>query len=259
MSRVAISYNGTSLQTANIVTQEVLHESMDGKQLDMQSLASRDGAKLLSASFAPRVIRIRGYIKSTTQALLETAIDDFKELLNSTTRNLDVGYAGGTRRYVCDTARMTLERRHFHVTFAEWEVEFVCAKTPFGKPLDTTSAEYSITSLGTMWGSFVASGTYKPKPLIQITFSEVAGIDKIRLRNITTGDWIEVNNSSGYVNNDVVEIDCDNYTVTLNDVAWDYSGFFPQFMAEGNDLRISFSPGIHYKASVKIIYYPMYL
>ena len=259
MSRVAISFNGTSLQTASIITQEIEHESIDSKSLDMQGLASRDGAKLLAAKFNPRVIRLRGYIKATTQDLLETAIDDLKEILNATTRNLDVGYAGGTRRYVCDMAGITLLRRHFNITFAEWEAEFVCAKTPFGKPLDTTSAEYSITSLGTMWGSFVATGTYKPKPRIVITFSEVAGIDKIRLRNITTGDWIEVNNSSGYVNNDVVEIDCDEYTVTLNGVAWDYSGFFPQFMAEGNDLRVSFAPGVHYKATVKIIYYPLFL
>ena len=259
MARVQISYNGNSLQSANIVTQTIDHESIDGKQLDMQGLASRDGAKLLSAKFTPRVIRMRGYIKYSTQALMEAGIDNFKEILNATTKNLDIGYAGGTRRYVCDMARITLLREHFNITFAEWEVEFVCAKTPFGKTLDTTSSEHTITSLGTYAGSFVALGTYKPKPKIVITFQECDSITKIRLRNTTTGDWIDVDNNSGYNANDVIIIDCDQSTITLNDVAWDYTGFFPQFMAEGNDLRIAFSPGIHYKATVVIIYYPLYL
>lgn len=259
MARVVISYNGTSLQTANIVTQEIEHESVDGKQLDLQKLASRDGAKFLSANFNPRIIRLRGYIKDTTQALMEADIDTFKQTLNATTKNLDIGYASGTRRYVCDMARITLLRAHYNITFAEWEAEFICAKTPFGKTLDTTTSEHTITSLATYAGSFVSTGTYKPKPKIIITFIEVAGTTKIRLRNTTTGDWIDVDNNSEYANNDVVVIDCDLYTVTLNDVAWDYSGFFPQWMPAGNDFRISFTPGIHYKVTVKIIYYPLFL
>lgn len=259
MARVAISFNATSLQSSTIITQEIDHESIDGKQLDLQKLASRDGGKLLSANFSPRVIRLRGYIKGTSQANLESNIDDFKEVLNATTKNLDIGYAGGTRRYVCDMARLSMVRMHFNLTFAEWEAEFICAKTPFGKPLDTTSSEYTITSLGTYAGSFVALGNYKPKPLIKITFTEVAGVNKVRLRNISTGDWIEVNHPSEFVNNDVIKIDCDQYTVTVNDVAYDYSGFFPQFLPSGNDFRISFSPGIHYKVSVILIYYPFFL
>lgn len=259
MGRVAISFSGTSLQTSNIVTQEIEHESIDGKTLDLQGLASRDGGKFLAATFQPRKIVLRGYLKYSSQTLLEQGIDDFKELLNSTTKNLDIGYAGGTRRYVCDMARVTLIRQHFNVTFTEWEATFICAKTPFGKTLDTTTVGYSITSIGTYAGSYVATGNYRPKPKIIINFSEVAGITKIRLRNTTTGDWIDVDNNNGYANNDEVIIDCDQVTVTLNGVAWDYSGFFPSFEPSGNDLRIAFTSGIHYKATAKIIYYPLYL
>ena len=258
MARVVVSYGGTSLQTANIITQEIEHESVDGKQLDMQKLALRDGAKFLSANFNPRVIRLRGYIKDTTQPNMEATIDTFKKTLNSLTRNLDIGYASGTRRYVCDMARITLLRAHYNITFAEWEAEFVCHKNPFGKTLDTTSVSYSITSLGTAWGSFVPTGTYKPMPKITIKFTEVAGVTSVKVRNKTTGDWISVPKTT-YANNDVIIIDCDQKTVTINGVASDYAGFFPSFDISGNDLRVSFSPGIHYKATIKVIYYPLYL
>ena len=265
MARVAVSYSGTSIQTANIVCQEFEHESLDNKQLDVQRLASRDGGKLLSATFTPRVIRIRGRLTYTTQANLETGIDTFKQLLNLTSRHLDIGYASGTRRYTCDTARLTLLRQHFNVTFAEWEAEFVCAKRPFGFTLDTSTASFpAVNSVATYAYSYVATGTYSPRPLIKWTFTEVANVDKIRVRNITTGDWIEVNKTAGYVNNDVVKIDCENYTVTINDVASDYTGIFPQFNPGGNDLRVSVggTPAggfYHYKATIKIVYYPLFL
>lgn len=259
MSRVAVSYNGTSIQTSSIVTQEIEHESIDGKSLDIQGLAARDGAKLLAATFKPRKITLRGYIKASSQSALETAIDDFKELLNATTKNLDIGYAGGTRRYVCDMASITLMRQHFNVTFAEWEAEFICAKMPFGKTLDTTTVGYTLTSIGTYAGSYVALGSYSPNPKIIITFSEVATVTRIRIRNITTGDQMDIDNNNTYANNDEVVVDCDDKTVTLNGVAWDYSGYFPSFQSAGNDLRISFSPGVHYKATVNIVYYPLYL
>lgn len=259
MARVTVAYSGTSLQTSTLITQEIEHESVDGKQLDIQKLSSRDGGKLLGVSFSPRVIKLRGYIKSTTQALLETAIDDFKELLNGTTKNLDISYAGGTRRYVCDMAGISLIRKYFNVTFAEWEATFVCAKTPFGRTTDTTSSEYTINSIGTYAGSYVALGNYRPKPRIVIRFIQCAVVTVVKVNNTTSGDWIKVTKPTEFSAGDVVIIDCDQYTCTINGVATDYDGFFPLFNPKGNDLRISFGKGIKYKATVQIIYYPTYL
>jgi phage-related protein len=264
MARVNVSYAGTSLQTANIVCQEFDHEGLEHKQLDLQRLAVRDGSKLLNVTFNPRIIRIRGQLKYTTMALLEAGIDDFKELLNKTTKHLDIGYASGTRRYTCDMARITILRRHFNLTYCDFEIEFVCSKYPFGRTLDTTSMEYSISSLATAWESFVASGNYNPLPKITMTFTEVANVDGVRVRNITTGDLIEVNKSGGFINNDTIVIDCDQKTVTLNGSAWDYTGVFPTFFPKGNDLRISMkgtpAAGLyHYKMTVSVVYYPMYL
>lgn len=260
MSRVVISYGGVSIQTSSVVVREVEHESIDSKTLDIESLALRDGGKLLGVTFKPRRIRIRGEISGTTQADLETNIDTLKQTLNESGKNLDISYAGGTRRYIADMAGVTMVRRHFHITFAEFEAEFIVASSPFGRPLDTSTAEYpTLTSVSTYAAAFTATGTYKPNPKIIITFTEASdAVTRVRVRNVTTGDSITVDNNSGYANNDQIIIDTDQYTVTLNGVAWDYSGIFPQFVRGGNDLRISFS-GIHFKATIKIVYYPNYL
>jgi hypothetical protein len=258
--RVSIQYDGTSLQTSNIISQEFEHESLSGKTLDLQRLASRDGGKLLSVTFAPRVIRVRGRLSYTTQSSLETGIDSFKQLLNRSQKHLDIGYAGETRRYTIETAQITLLRHHWQTTYADFEAEFVTVKTPFGFGLDTTTADFNtIESVATYAGSFVASGTYKPNPRIEVTFTEVAGVDGVTVRNTSTGDFIRHTNGTEYLNSDALIFDTDQYTVTLNAVAQDYSGFFPSFRIGGNDLRISFQNGIHYKATVKVIYYQLYL
>jgi len=268
MARVLCEYDGVSLQTNNIITQEFEHESIDSKTLDIQRLASRDGGKLLAATFSPKIIRLRGQIRDTSQGGLEDRIDDFKQLLNRQGKHLDIEFGSGTgkqsrRRYTSDLSRITLLRRHWHVTFADWEAEFVVNRNPFGKELDTSTTECdSIESVATAVCYYTPTGTYPPLPLIIITFVECAGIDGVVVRNLATGDWIEVNSANEFANGTVIRIDCNNYTVTLNDVAWDYSGFFPQFVVDkSNTLRISVKGdgALHYKMNVRLIYYPFYL
>jgi len=265
MARVQTNYDGVSLQTATITTQELQHESMDSKTLDIQRLANRDGGKFLAATFAPKRIILKGQIRDTSMALLEDEIDAFKQLLNRQGKHLDIDYGSGTtkaefRRYTVNSSRITLLRRHFNHTFIDWEAEFIVADPPFGTELDTTTGvSESIASVATQAFSFVASGTYKPNPKIVITFTEVSGVDGVTVRNTTTGDYIRVRVTDEFSNNDVIEIDTQLFTCTLNSIAVNYDGIFPSFVVGGNDLRVSFEDGIHYKATVRVIYYPLYL
>ena len=140
------------------------------------------------------------------------------------------------------------------------EAEFIVADRPFGTELDTTTAtDETIESVSTQAISFVPGGTYKPSPRIIITFTEVAGVDGVQVKNTSTGDSIRVNVSDEFSNNDQIEIDTDQFTCTLNGVATDYEGVFPTFKVGGNDLRVAFFDGVHYIATVQIIYYPLYL
>lgn len=265
MSRIGVNYDGISLQTSTIITQELQHESMDSKTLDIQRLANRDGGKFLSATFTPKIIILKGQIRDSSMPNLEDDIDAFKMLLNRQGKNLDIDYGTGTgkseyRRYNVNSSQITLLRRHFNITFIDWEAEFIVADPPFGTELDTTTGiSDSIASVATQAFSFVAGGTYKPNPKIIITFTEVAGVDGVVVRNTSTGDFIRIRVQDEFNNNDVIKIDTQNFTCTLNDVAQNYDGIFPSFRVGGNDLRVSFEDGTHYKATVKIVYYPLFL
>jgi len=265
--RRSIEYDGVSLQTSTIITQEIQHESMDSKTLDVERLASRDGAKFLAATFAPKRIRLIGQIRTTSIDALEDLVDDFKELLNRQGKNLDIEYGTGDaetkkqrRRYTCNTSQISVLRKHYHNTYVDWEAEFLVADVPFGTDLDTTTAtNESIESIATTAVSFVPTGNYKPNPKITITFTEVAGVDGVQVRNTSTGDLMRVNVTNEFSDGDVIEIDTALYTCTLNSVAVDYQGVFPAFRIGGNDLRVAFFNGVHFKATIKIVYYPLYL
>ena len=84
-----------------------------------------------------------------------------------------------------------------------------------------------------------------------ITFEGQTTISSFTVLNQT---WLDTDGD-----NDVIEIDTQLFTCTLNSVAVDYDGIFPSFVVGGNDLRVSFEDGVHYKAVVKIWYYPLYL
>jgi hypothetical protein len=257
-ARVVLTYDGISLQTSTIVTQTIQHESIDNKRQDIQSLGRADGGKIVSVTFGPKLIRLQGTIKGTTQADLETNIDTLKALINRQQKNLDVGYAGGTRRYITSSSRFTMQREHYHLTYAEWEAEFIVSTSPFGRPLDTGTFSDTIASTGSSAINHVFVGTARPLPIIRITVNSQTSLTAISLRNKNTGDIITVRRT--FANSDVLVIDTrpEGFTVTVNGTAVDYEGFFPEFVTGANDLVLR-PVASACNLTVKLIYYPNYL
>lgn len=263
-SRTSITYNGVSLQNTVYVTEEIQHESMDSKILDLQKLATEDGGKVVSTEWNPKKISLRGTIFGTSQADLEDNIDELKRILNEDNKDLDVEYAGGTRRYKVYTAELTLVRRHYNLTFADYEAEFVVAKEPFGQSIDTSTAVFErwglspISTVGTSTidGVLCFKGNRRPLPIIQITVNTQTDLAKISVRNVDTGSSIYVERD--YSNGEVLEIDTQNFTVTVDDVAVDYDGFFPEFIQSCNEIKVGITADAA-NITVKFIYYELYL
>lgn len=258
MARVVVSYDGVSIQTASVVIQEVQHESVDYKSLNIQSLGNLDGGKLVSVNFRPKVIRLTGYIKDTTQAAAEADLDTLKALVSRTQKNLDISYAGSTRRYVCSMGKVTVDRRSYNLSFIDFELEFTVTSSPFARTVDTSTISGSFTSTGTYQFNATFNGTAPPEPKITVTVTSQTAMTELSVRNVQTGDTITITRT--FANSDVVVIDLrrEVLTVTVNGTAFDYTGFLPEFVAGGNDLRFH-TVASAVNLAVKIQYYPSYL
>lgn len=260
MPRRTIEFDGTSLQSANIKTREMHHESLDSRELKIQRLGRRDGGKLVAETFGIKTIVLKGTIVGSSIDDLETRIDNLKELLNRQEKNLDIEYITGTRRYICSCSQYKIERRHYMIMFAPWEATFLVSNPAFGTNLDTSTLDYrsiSVTGTGTYDGVSTFTGTRRPMPTIEMRVNSADMFSWVAFRNKETNGEIRVDESYFTVGDDL-EIDTNNFTVVLNGVAHDYTGFFPEFVQGNNDFAVSFG-ATSANFDIRLIYRPLYL
>lgn len=257
--RRTISFDGVSLQDGTLYkTMEIQHESMDNRELNIQRLGKGDGGKLVSETFAPKRIILLGTVFGTSTDNLEDHIDDLKELFNRQERDLDIEYTNGTRRYICSCNRYTIERKHFNLTYANWEAEFIVSDPSFGQSIDTSTYQQDLilVGTGTIEGYPVFTGTRRPMPIIDLTVNAELDLSKISFRNVNTNGTVAVTHA--FAAADHLVINTADYTVTLNGAAHDYTGFFPEFVVGGNHFRVELRCDTC-NVTLRLIYYPLWL
>ena len=237
----SIQFDGTEIVSTTYVPRYIKHESAPDRMLDIVGLAKEDGAVLISEKYNTKRIVVAGNIKANTQTALETAIDTFKELFSRNEKNLDIGWAGGTRRYVATCERHDFDRDYMHIGFVPWVAEFI---VPSGVGKDTaTTAAINATSVNTSpyTSSVTLGGTAEPKPIITLTVGAgcAATVLGFSFENTDTDEKIVVNYASGFSNTDVIEINRDEKTVELNGESIAFHGIFPNFIIGSNNFEIN--------------------
>jgi len=262
MAVTDITFNGTSLQDQYTKIGELDHESMDQRELQYERLGTRDGAKLVDDGMAPKTIKFGGTIKSSdgTKETLETQIDALKANLHPTEKTLLIDYISGTRKYI-GTFRITkIQRKFYQISYADIQLEFVASNPPVGIGGSSTTIDYAaVTQAGGTWDDVAAfDGTYFPFPRFKYTINSETGMTSIILRNTDTGEEMTITPDAGFTAGDIVIVNTDDLTVTVNGVASDYSGVFPSFELGNNNIQHVFD-GTAYNVSLSILYFKRYL
>lgn len=227
-----ISFNSNSLQTysvathVGIITNSIEHTDLPEKVMSLYAKAAVNGSVISGINYPSRKITIAGVIKGSTQDDLDSRIDTFKTYFNGQDKNLDIDYAGGTRRYVATANVVSVVRSHISL-YASFTIEFVCTN-PFGLDTSTTNIiNQAANTAATYTATPTIGGSAEYQlPVITITLTAITG----------AGDYIQITNDAndqeiliygaGLVNGDVIVIDCVERTVTLNGDEIDYDGTF---------------------------------
>lgn len=134
-----ISYNGNNLQTFNgstgILVQSIDHRSTPDKAMAVTPLSHRNKSVIPSIFYPSRKVSISGKITGSSQADLDAREDAFKALFIYQDKNLDIGHAGGTRRYIATGQNIKIMRPD-GLLDAGFQVDFICTD-PWGH--DTTA------------------------------------------------------------------------------------------------------------------------
>lgn len=133
----SVSYASNDIQTSTIITSLVDHESWPDLKAAIYEIAHANKSVVPYTVFPQKPILLRGTIVAASISALDTALDTFRGYFTGKDKNLDIGYGGGTRRYICTATSVDI-RRPDGLNHALFTVELV-ATDPFGRDTFTTN------------------------------------------------------------------------------------------------------------------------
>ena len=223
-----IADNGLLLQHVN--------ENGHRRDISQTPVPRADGYIHNNDYFRQKPIVIRGLIQKDTQTLLEEFLDLFKFRMSKSELNIDITRVGlDGRRFVGTlvNGQDMLKREPHQINICPFELIF---RTHAGQDrVFTVATKQFTTSPQTHIVSNDGSATAK----VIAVFVVNAEVDMttFKLGNDTNNGEIEITPAGGFSAGDVLIIDHENFTVTLNSVAVDFSGTFPFLDVGSNTLR----------------------
>lgn len=150
----AITFDGNNLQTSVYTTSDIDgHDGLPQKNANAYALAHANKSVLPFVNYPARQITIKGNIKGTSISDAESKIDTFKSYFNKKEGNLDIGFAGGTRRFIATVIGLQVDRPQ-GLTTADYTIVFNCTY-PFG-------TNTSVSSLLTASANTVSPTNFAP-------------------------------------------------------------------------------------------------
>lgn len=261
-----ISFASNDLQTEYIKTEFINHGDIPQKNVDLYEVANANKSAIPNVDYPNRIITISGTLKtgedvssgSTRQEMLDELIDTFKGYFTGKDENLDINYAGTTRRYTATVNSLGIDRG-VNGKYATFNIEFICTD-PFGREI--TATEIADESGHT-------SSTYNTTPTIGGNALSQMPVFTITVNSLTgDGDYIQVSNDNNEQKililgqsieaGDVITIDSENREVRINGELVDFDGTFIELAPGAQSL--TYTDGFDTRdVDIQIEYYKRYL
>jgi phage-related protein len=226
---IGVLFDSYDMQANGVTVSETNIFDAPKRSVQDVRLAEADGSIIVKTTYDPKRATLDGYLLADTPSELKTLIDTFKRNMNKTNVFLDIiEEDDSTRRYLATTTNIMVSRTN-GLNQAGFSVEVLI---PSGVGMDTTETTLATDTVTTSTGSVVidVQGSYKAQPVISITVDSVTGgtPDKsISIANGTTLRGITI--TRDWAASDIIEIDCLNNEVYVNNVITEYVGQIPSW------------------------------
>lgn len=224
---MSVSYDSVSIQdNDNYIPKIVDHISAPDREINYYDLSLRGGSKVVDAYYKSKEIVVSGIVKGDTASEFQQKVDELKELFSRIGKNLDISWRSTTRRYKCTCISHTLPSDYYNLTFINYEARFL-AYEGFGRSISDTSISTSNVSTAVFERSTTITGSCEAMPTITVSVDSETSLTAIKFKTNSTTDEISI--PYAYTAGDVLIINCENKTITINGTAVDYTGNFPRF------------------------------
>jgi len=248
-----LEFEGYSFQTTTVVSKDIKIDSTPSRDLVTFNIPRDHGGGFIGDYFRARRVRVSGHVKATTAAALQTTLDTMKRSLSIGEGNLYYKPVGGDVRVIKATwsnPEQIFERREYYdITICPFDVEFL-ALEPFFHDLEYTSLTNEAVSNLAYNNNIENLGTFQSRAVIVIIFESATAVTGINFENTTNGQAIAVN--TAFSSGDVLTIDGEARSVTLNGVEVDYDGIFPNIEYGANNYTITTTgTAVQYTQTIK--------
>lgn len=257
MNATGVVFDGNDLQTDWIIVSNVIHENIPEKDMPAYNVAHSNKHARPFVNYPSKSITIEGVVTGDSVADFDQNWDTFKSYFINKEANLDIDYAGDTRRYTA-TLRSLKPDRPGGLLVCNFSATFACQ--PFGEDVDTTTA---LSASGRTEASYddnhTFTGTAKHQLIVAtITINSVSGGDgHITLKNNANDQGVTVIGQT-FEGGDELTIDSVERKVSLNGDEIDHLGAFPEF--ERGAQSIGYRDGFDSRNfDIEIVYNAMYV
>lgn len=247
-----IQFEDFSLQDDEHISSVIDAWSPPKRQLVTFPIPRADGGGWNGDYFREREVIVSGIMEQATAELMNTHIDEFKRAMTVSQGFLYLKVNDEVRRIVATLQNpqdMFKRREGYHISFVPYDLNFLALEPMWhGIEYEATTIE-DVTSLS--YPSEVeVEGSYTAQPVIVVIIDTATSVTAIRFTNNTNEDEIEV--SQAFAAGDVLTIDCEQKSVTVNGVEVDYDGIFPELDIGINEFQIDVTgSAILYTATIQ--------
>ena len=235
----SVKFDNNEIVNSIYVPRYIKHESTPLRDLALLELTRADGAVLISERYGIKKITVAGHIKASTRSNMETAIDTFKELFSRKEKNLDIGWAGSTRRYVATCERHEFNRDYMNINFCPWTAEFIVS-TGVGKDISETRLVNNQSFAAVSYSSSMTfAGSAPPKPRIRLKCGvEATGPKGFSFENTSSDEKIVLTRAAGFGAGEYFEFDSELKTIEYDGDSIAFQGVFPNWEVGLNNYKI---------------------
>lgn len=224
----ALSFDGVSLQTDNIVTADVQH-SFPRINIGKHVVANANRSKYDTPDYPDRSVYIAGTFNADTISLADTLEDTLRGLFVGENKYLDIEYAGATRRYIATPAMVDIQRPG-GLMWGTFAVQFDCP-SPFGKDIALTSlADVNAHTDSTLTIDLDIGGTADEQyPIITVLIGSGSGMTPgtISIGNGLNGQVLNV--ARNWTAGEILTVDPYEQSVKVGSAEVAFTGSIPLF------------------------------
>jgi len=232
-------FNGYSMHKSDgsVRIRNSNHDDLWSIDLNTFDLPREDGGGVLWHYYRSKTIEFSVTLKSETSAWLNELIDDFKRNTRETEWRLEIKIDGIIRRATASITSLKFNRQYFNITFCtDINISFQ-TMDPHRQLKDYTSITYN-NKTATFQEEITNNGSEDTYCKYYFIFN--SGTSSLWSLAITI-KWYILQVTWPFDTNDILIIDGENKTVTLNWVDIDYTWIFQKLEVGSNPVYFTFT------------------